>query len=282
MARPLRLEYPEALYYVSSAGNRGQSVFQSRDDATIWIDLLQWVCERFSCRCFGYCLMPVDYHLVVSTSEPNLSKVIRQLNGVYTQRTNKIHGTRGHVFGGRYKSIVVQEEKYLLPLLAHIFCLPVRAGFVKHPSQFKWSSFKYLHREQQVPDYFDLSWFARDFFSDVNEFEEFLKQNLSGDLLAKVKKQIYLGDDRFIEKVLEKTNRKNRSKEIPRCQSTKPVSVLISDFTRRGHTRNDAIARTYLTGDYTLRQVADSVGVHYSAISKIVSDYEKHVQAEGR
>ncbi len=282
MTRPLRPEYPKALYYVCSAGNRGQSVFQSRDDANIWIELLQWVCERFGCCCFGYCLMPTEYHLIIKTPEPNLSKAIRQLNGVYTQRTNKLHGTGGHVFGGRYKSIVVQEEKYLLPILAHIFCLPLRAGFVKYSSQYKWSSFKYLLGKEQTPSYLDLSWFAQDFFSDVNRFEKFLKENLTNDVLAEVRKQIYLGDDQFIGMVLERIKEKSRSKEFPHDQITKPVSVLILDFTQKGHTKNDAIAKTYLTGNYTLKQVADSVSVHYSKISKIVSDYEKRIHSENQ
>ena len=274
MARQLRPEYAGAIYYISSFGNRGQSVFQNSADGNAWIEILEGVCGRFGCRCFGYCLMSDGYHLVIETPKPNLSKAIRQLNGVYTQRSNRLHDTGGHVFRGRYKSIVVQREKYLLPLLAHIFLLPLRAGFVKHPNQFKWSSCRYLYGKDQAPEYIDLEWFSEGFSSDTDSFDEFLEESRSHDVISETRKQIYLGDDEFIELVQEKT-RDSQSKDIPKYQLTKPIEGMISDFMQSGHSREEAIAKTYLTGDYTLREIADAVSVHYSVVSKIVSEYEK-------
>lgn len=280
MARPLRPEYAGAVYYVSSVGNRGQSVFQNSADGNAWIEILEGVCGRFGCRCFGYCLMSDGYHLVIETPKPNLSKAIRQLNGVYTQRSNRLHDTGGHVFRGRYKSIVVQREKYLLPLLAHIFLLPLRAGFVKHPNQFKWSSCRYLYGKDQAPEYIDLEWFSEGFSSDTDSFDEFLEESRSHDVISETRKQIYLGDDGFIELVQEKT-RDSQSKDIPKYQLTKPAGGMISGLMRSGHSRDEAIAKTYLTGDYTLREVADAVSVHYSVVSKIVSEYEKSSSRSG-
>ncbi len=276
MARPLRPEYAGAVYYISSVGNRGQSVFQNSADGNAWVEVLEGVCGRFDCRCFGYCLMSDGYHLVIKTPKPNLSKAIRQLNGVYTQRSNRLHDTDGHVFRGRYKSIVVQREKYLLPLMAHIFLLPLRAGFVKHPNQFKWSSCRYLYGKDDVPGYVDLGWFSEGFSSDTDNFDEFLDENHSRDVVSETRKQIYLGDDKFIELVQEKTSKASKSKDIPKYQVTKPVLSLINGFARSGNSREEAIAKTYLTGDYTLREVADAVSVHYSVVSKIVNEYEKN------
>lgn len=281
MARPLRPEYAGAIYYVSSVGNRGQSVFQNSADGNAWIEILEGVCGRFGCRCFGYCLMSDGYHLVIETPKPNLSKTIRQLNGVYTQRSNRLHDTDGHVFRGRYKSIVIQKEEYLLLLMAHIFLLPLRAGFVKHPNQFKWSSCRYLYGKDEAPGYIDLEWFSEGFSSDMSAFDEFLEENSSRDVISETRKQIYLGDDEFIELVQEKIKKGSRSKDIPRYQVTKPVSSVLNGLARSGHSRNEAIAKTYLTGDYTLREVADAVSVHYSVISKIVSEYEKGSSRSG-
>ncbi len=281
MARPLRPEYAGAVYYISSVGNRGQSVFQNSDDGNGWIEILEWVCGRFGCRCFGYCLMSDGYHLVIETPKPNLSKAIRQLNGVYTQRSNRLHDTDGHVFRGRYKSIVVQKEGYLPPLMAHIFLLPLRAGFVKHPNQFKWSTCRYLYGKDEVPEYIDLEWFSESFSSDTDSFDEFLEENRSRDVVSETRKQIYLGDDEFIESVQEKTKKGSRSKDIPRYQVTKPVSSVLNGLERSGHSRDEAIAKTYLTGDYTLREVADAVSVHYSVVSKIVSEHEKGSSRSG-
>ena len=275
MARPLRPEYAGAVYYVSSVGNRGQNVFQNSADGNAWIEILEGVCGRFGCRCFGYCLMSDGYHLIIETPKPNLSKAVRQLNGVYTQRSNRLHDTDGHVFRGRYKSIVVQREEYLLPLIAHIFLLPLRVGFVKHPNQFKWSSCKYLYGKDEAPEYMDLEWFSEGFSSDAGSFDKFLDENLPRDVISETRKQIYLGDDEFIELVQEKTSKKSRSKDIPHYQVTKPISSVLNGLVRSGHSRDEAIAKTYLTGDYTLREVADAVSVHYSVVSKIVSEYEK-------
>ena len=276
MARPLRPEYAGAVYYLCSVGNRGQSVFQNSADGNAWIETLEGVCGRFGCRCFGYCLMSDRYHLVIETPKPNLSKAIRQLNGVYTQRSNRLHGTDGHLFRGRYKSIVVQREKYILPLMAHIFLLPLRAGFVKHPSQFKWSSCRHIYGKDETPGYLDLGWFSEGFSSDTSAFDEFLEDNSSRDVISEARKQIYLGDDEFIELVQEKTKKDSHSKDIPRYQLTKPVQGMIDGFTRSGHSREEAIAKTYLTGNYTLREVADAISAHYSVVSKIVSKYEKN------
>ncbi len=274
MARPLRPEYAGAVYYISSKGNRGQSVFQNSADGNAWIDILEGVCRRFTCNCLAYCLMPDGYHLVIETPKPNLSKSIRQLNGVYTQSSNRLHHTDGHVFRGRYKSIVVQREKYLLPLLAHIFLLPLRAGFVKLPNQFKWSTCRYLYGKNERPSYINLDWFSKGFSSDTDRFDKFLDKNLLRDLLSEVRKQIYLGDDKFIEFVQKKI-KGSWSEGIPKYQITKPVSSIINGLIQSGHSMDEAIAKTYLTGNYTLKEVAAAVSVHYSVVSKIVSKYEK-------
>ncbi len=256
-------------------------MFQSSTDGTVWIEVLEGVCKRFECRCLGYCLMSDGYHLIIETRHANLSKSIRQLNGVYTQRSNRANNTEGHVFRGRYKAIAVQREKYLLPLIAYIFLLPLHAGFVKHPSQFKWSSCRYIYGKDDPPRHIDLEWFSRDFSADSEKFDEFLEQNRLQDVISETRKQIYLGDDEFIENVQKKSVKNSQTKEIPKRQITKPVSSVLNGFIEDGCERTEAIAKTYLTGDYTLREVAESVSTHYSVVSKIVSEYEKNLARSG-
>ena len=160
--------------------------------------------------------------------------------------------------------------------MAHVFLLPLRAGFVKHSNQFKWSSCRYLYGKDEAPEYMDLGWFSEGFSSDTGGFDEFLQKNLERDVISETRKQIYLGDDEFIELVQEKTKKDSQSKDIPKYQLTKPVGGMINGFVQSGHSREEAIAKTYLTGDYTLREVADAVSVHYSVVSKLVSEYEKN------
>lgn len=278
MVRPLRIEYAGALYYLSAAGNRGENVFRDSADASDWIEVLGNVCGRFGWKCVCYCLMSDRYHLVAETPRPNLSRAMRQLNGVYTQRSNRRHGIDGHVFSGRYRSVLVQKEKYLLPLVAHVLSIPLRAGFVKHPRQFKWSSCKYLYGKDEVPEYMDLGWFSDGFSSDPEKFDAFLAENSSRDVPAETKKQIYLGDESFIESAQKKIGNRSAA-DVPKTQLTKPVAAVIEGFRKNGDSRTQAIAKTYLTGDYTLKEISDTVGIHYSKISKIAREYEKSAAA---
>ncbi len=101
MARPLRLEYKGALYHVTSRGDRREDIFEDDDDRLQWLANLGKVCSRFNWRIHAYCLMDNHYHLVVETADANLSKGMRQLNGVYTQYFNRRHNRVGHVFQGK-------------------------------------------------------------------------------------------------------------------------------------------------------------------------------------
>ena len=101
MARPLRIELAGGLYHVTSRGDRRENIYDSDKDRIEWLSILGKVCDRFNWRCHAYCLMDNHYHFVVETVEGNLSKGMRQLNGVYTQYFNREYNRVGHVFQGR-------------------------------------------------------------------------------------------------------------------------------------------------------------------------------------
>ena len=116
MARPLRIEYAGAIYHVTSRGDRREAIYLDDKDREIWLEIFGSVCKRFNWRCHAWVLMDNHYHIVVETVDGNLSKGMRQLNGVYTQKHNKRHRRVGHVFQGRFKGILVDKESYLLEL----------------------------------------------------------------------------------------------------------------------------------------------------------------------
>ena len=116
MTRPLRLEFEGALYHVTSRGDRRENIYETDEDRQGFISLLAKGCETYNWTCHAYCLMNNHYHLLIETPEANLSKGMRQLNGVYTQRFNRRNRRCGHVFQGRYKSILIDKETYLLEL----------------------------------------------------------------------------------------------------------------------------------------------------------------------
>ncbi|MDQ6994227.1 MAG: transposase, partial [Mariprofundaceae bacterium] len=142
MTRPIRIEYAGALYHVTSRGDRQEDIYIDDVDRSSFLTLLAQVSKDYNWLIHAYCLMDNHYHLLVVTPDGNLSKGMRQLNGVYTQLTNRYHGKVGHVFQGRYKAILVQKENYLLELARYIVLNPVRARMVREAKGWPWSSYR--------------------------------------------------------------------------------------------------------------------------------------------
>lgn len=118
MTRPLRLEFADALYHVTSRGDRRAPIYLDDTDRAFWIQALADVCVRFHFVIHSFCQMGNHFHLLLETEEANLSQGMRQLNGRYSQYFNRRHDMVGHVFQGRYQAFLVQKESYLLELVA--------------------------------------------------------------------------------------------------------------------------------------------------------------------
>jgi putative transposase len=110
MSRPLRIEFPGAVYHLTSRGDRREPIYVDDDDRRAWLAVLAHATQRFDAQVLAYCLMGNHYHVVMHTRQPNLSMLMRQLNGVYTQAFNRRHGKVGHVFQGRFKAILVDRD----------------------------------------------------------------------------------------------------------------------------------------------------------------------------
>jgi len=128
MARPLRLEFPGTLYHLTARGNAQQAIFLDAMDREAFLTILAGEIDQHRWRCYAYCLMDNHYHLLIETPEANLVHGMRRLNSRYAQRFNRRHRRVGHLFQGRYKSIVVDRERHLLELTRYIVLNPVRAG----------------------------------------------------------------------------------------------------------------------------------------------------------
>ena len=116
MSRPLRIEFNGALYHITLRGNARSDIYLKDADRHAFLNILNKVCQQFNWTVHAYCLMTNHYHLLVETPDANLSRGMRQLNGVYTQKFNHLHNRVGHIYQGRYKAIIVQCEAYLLKL----------------------------------------------------------------------------------------------------------------------------------------------------------------------
>ena len=149
MSRPLRIQYRDGWYHVMNRGRRGERVFETNKNYWSFIDLLGELHEVFNVRIAAYCLMPNHYHLLVQTPDANLSRSMRHLNGVYTQRYNKTHGCDGQLFKRRYKSIVLESDSYSLELVRYIHRNPLEAGLVENIKKYQWSSHRFYWCAQQ-------------------------------------------------------------------------------------------------------------------------------------
>ena len=155
MARPLRIEFADAVYHVTARGNRQEPIFMDDQDRRHFLDLLAQAFDRFDASALAYCLMGNHYHLVLRTRQPNLSALMRHVNGVFTQRVNRRHGTVGHVFQGRFKAILVDRDAYLLEVCRYVELNPVRVGMVASARDWPWSSYQALTGASAAPPWLD-------------------------------------------------------------------------------------------------------------------------------
>ncbi len=140
MSRPLRIEFPGAWYHVMNRDRRRENIFLDVKDYETFIKLLQETDERWNIKIAAYCLMSNHYHLLVHTPVGNLSRCMRHINGVYTQRFNRYHGHDGHLFRGRYKAVLIDADSHLLEALRYIHRNPLRAGLSKNLQDYSYSN----------------------------------------------------------------------------------------------------------------------------------------------
>jgi len=141
MTRPLRIEFTDAYYHVMNRGRGYQDIYQNEDDFELFIQTMKEACVRFGIEIHAYCLMRNHYHLLIKTPMANLGRAMRHINGVYTQRYNRLRKTDGPLFRGRYKAIVVDSDEYLLHLSKYIHLNPLKANLVETLEDYPWSSY---------------------------------------------------------------------------------------------------------------------------------------------
>ena len=142
MGRPLRIEYPGAVYHVTSRGNERREIFLDNDDRLTFLEILKDYHDRFDILIHAYVLMDNHYHLVLETPKGNLLKVMHGINSRYTGYFNRKYSRAGHLFQGRYKALLVEKNSYLVELSRYIHLNPVRAKVIEKPERYRWSSYR--------------------------------------------------------------------------------------------------------------------------------------------
>jgi len=200
MSRPLRLEFDHATCHVTSRGDRREDIYD--EDRLVFLELLGEVVGRFNWVCHGYCLMDNHYHLLIETPDGNLSKGMRQLNGVYTQKSNRRHQCSDHLFQDRYKAILVDADTY--ELIRNVVLNPVRVGMVKQAIDWPWSSYQAMVGKVPAPKWLAadglLSQFSNKRKTAIKQYIQFVIEGIgSQSIWSNLNRQVYPGDDQFIQ-----------------------------------------------------------------------------------
>ena len=284
MARPLRIQFPGALYHITSRGDRKEDIFHDRHDRMIFLEIFESIIFRYNWLCHAFCLMNNHYHLLIETLDANLSEGMRQLNGIYTQKHNIIHQTVGHVFQGRYKSILIEKESHLLTLCRYIVLNPVRANLVKDPKEWEWSSYHVTSGISSKFRFISTDWILSQ-FDKANKInaQEFYKQFILEGIgqespLSRDRKSVILGSAKFINKMSKYLKEKVKIKEIIREERfiSRPALSLQFNDSMTKKERDMQIYIAHINYGYRLNEIADYLQLHYSTVSRLFKQVLLH------
>lgn len=282
MSRPLRIEFPGAFYHVTSRGNACKKIFLNDIDRESFVETLAWVVERFGWVCHAYCLMNNHFHLLLETPMPNLSLGMRQLNGVYTQRFNRRHKRVSHLFQGRFKSILVEQDSYLLELCRYIVLNPVRANMVVSAEEYPWSSYSATVGSVLIPAGLTIDWVLDQFDKTRavarERYAAFVAEGVGKKSpWTELRGQTLLGSEKFIMQMAPHLQEHSFAREVPKRQRLmhRPTLAQLFADVKTKAIRNQAMVKAHLEYGYTQAEIAVALDLHYASVSRIINGMER-------
>jgi putative transposase len=294
MVRPLRIIYPDAVYHITNRGVNRQPIFFKEDDYLRFLDYLAQIHQRMNIIIHGYCLMSNHYHLEITTPKENISRSIQWINQSYASYVNIRYQRSGHLFQGRFKSVVIEAESHLAALTRYIHLNPVRAGIVSNPIEYPWSSYRAYMGVDQI-DWLNtqitLARFGKSLTDQRKNYREFIEESR----LHKenpLKDMVYgaiLGSEKFIEKMQKRLKTKPEDREISQLNSarrtmsieyivkkiSKKTGVTIKELKRKGsknnYLREVAIYICFMNCNKTNREIGNYFGgIDPAAVSIVI------------
>jgi REP element-mobilizing transposase RayT len=301
MARAVRMDFPNTFYHVLSRGNERRSIFYDRGDYSRFLETLGRMVERFQIEVHGYVLMPNHFHLLVRTLQANLSRAVQWLGVSYSVWFNKRHDRCGHVFQGRFKSFVIENEHYFTALILYVHGNPLRAKLVKELSEYRWSSYRgYLRegwQEAWLKTDTGLSVFGgnRRRFREAQEFQLGRRRSVLEDL----RYGMYLGTEEYAEECLRKLKDENYRekpqirrmleardieevlKKVLKGLGQSDIAPLLASGKTRNLTRDMAIYSLRKAGIFTNQEIGRVFGVGYTAVTEAAKRAEAYLSRNG-
>ncbi len=282
MARPLRVEFPGAVYHITAHGACDEAIFLTDEDRRQFLKTVASVADRYHVLCHAYCLLDDQYHLLIETPEANLSRSMRQLNGVYGHDFSRRHRRPGQVIGGRFKAQVVEKDSYLLEFARYVVLAPVRAGLVSDPAKWRWSSYAATAGEAPVPPFLAADWVLALLGAESPavahaRYKTFVAKGIDEDRdsLARLEGRPIVGGEAFEESLEPALHDAALSRKMGiRKRRPPPLSTLLQrNSPREG--RNTRIFEAYRCHGYTMKAIADYLRLHYSTVSRIIAAAER-------
>jgi REP-associated tyrosine transposase len=285
MARPLRIEYPGAVYHITSRGNARNMIFDDDEDRERFLVILASVVKRHRWFCHAFCLMGNHYHLLIETPDGNLSRGMRQFNGIVTQSHNRRHNRTGHLFQGRFKAILLEKDAHLLELCRYIVLNPVAANMVKTPEDWPWSSFLPTAGLAPVPDLLTVDWllgrFSEEGTNARKRYVDFVYDGLGKKSpWEALRGGLLLGSDAFVEALGGKMTATEQEVPLRQRLAHRPgLDDLLNGRTGRMERAEGAYV-AHVEWGYTLKEVGEFLGMHYATVSKMVKEADTKWQGK--
>jgi putative transposase len=306
MARPLRIEIAGGCYHIMSRGIQGTDIFLDPRDREKLLLLLNQAHKKYHCLFYAYSLLPNHYHLLIQIQKENLSQIMHFINVSYSVYFNTKHVRSGHLFQGRYKSIFVDKESYLLELSRYIHLNVVHAAIKNKMNNYRWSSFTYYMNPDKKPVWLCIDWlldrFGKDWATAKKAYSQFIEEGIRENFpnpLAKVYKSTILGNQPFIDATKQRVkDRVARDREIPgyksisRTHSANDILQVVAQRFRMNPSqlcerqwkslpRKLAIYMIRQYTDLKLEEIGKYFKVSYSAISQCVREIRSNNKAQG-
>ncbi len=281
MSRPIRIQFENAFYHITSRGNDQKDIFLSNADRSLFFEILKETVRDASWICHAYCLMGNHYHLLVETPEANLSVGMRQLNSNYAQSFNRKNNRTGHLFKGRFDSRLVQKDAYLLAVARYVVQNPIRAGIVEKPELWAWSSYLPTAAPYNWVPFLTRDFILEQFSGDPErgrlEYRAFVADLGSPSPWNELRGGVLLGNDKWVREVEKLFIEKHGESEIPWHQRLAARVSLARIFEDGARGRDYLVHDAYHVHGYKMKEIADYLGLTKARVSQILKNETAHL-----
>ena len=283
MARPPRILYAGAIYHVMARANGHRKLFVDDLDRLRFFELLGEAQQRYALQWRSFALMTSHYHAAVQTRGANLSEAMRYLQGQYARSWNRRRRTRGHVFGDRFVSKPIEDDRYAWTALRYITWNPVESGYVTHPDHWVWSSHRATAGLAAPPEFLDLGWlqgfFGRPTLAEAQlEYRKAMNHPITAAESEEYLNTIVVGSEGFQEAIRKQIGITMHDLLIPRSYralARPSLGELFDGRTLDLEDRNRAIRRAQVIYGYRQKEIARTLSLHPNTVSKVVSKLKK-------